>query len=75
VVEHKFEAGHDIEFGSTSILDKALSCMDRVIKEAIEISLYPQKLRQGQGVQSQSVTNMVNYRDEPIRRQDQNRQT
>jgi hypothetical protein len=37
MAEHRFEMGHNIDFSSTSILDKATVYMDCVIKEAVEV--------------------------------------
>jgi hypothetical protein len=36
----RFETGHNISFSSTTILDKALAYMDRLIRESIEIRLH-----------------------------------
>jgi hypothetical protein len=38
VAEHRFKTGHSTVFSNTTILDKATGCMDRIIKEAIEIT-------------------------------------
>jgi hypothetical protein len=39
--ERKFETGHNIEFGNTTIQDKVPGYMDCLIKEAIKIKLHP----------------------------------
>jgi hypothetical protein len=49
VAEHKFEMGHNIEFGNTTILGKAPGYMDHTIKEAIEIRLHPRNFNMGGG--------------------------
>jgi hypothetical protein len=35
VVEHKLETGHNVDFNSTSILNKTTGYMDRMINEAM----------------------------------------
>jgi hypothetical protein len=37
VVEHRFKTGHNFDFSSISILDKATEYMDHMIKEAIKL--------------------------------------
>jgi hypothetical protein len=45
VAEHRFEAGHNIDFSSISILGKA-GYMDHILKEAIEIKLQPSNFKE-----------------------------
>jgi hypothetical protein len=39
VAEHSFNTGHQIDFNSTSVLERASEYMDRLVKEAIQIKL------------------------------------
>jgi hypothetical protein len=39
MAEHSINTGHCIDFGSTTVLDKAAGYRDRLIREAIEIRL------------------------------------
>jgi hypothetical protein len=38
--EHSINTRHQIDFSSTSVLDKAAGYVDRLVNEAIEIQLY-----------------------------------
>jgi hypothetical protein len=49
VAEQRFETGHNVDFSSISILDKATGYKDHVIKEAIEIKLYPNNFNRDGG--------------------------
>lgn len=52
LAEHKFEMGHNIRFGSTTVLDKALGYMSCLIKEAVEIRLQPRNINRDRGFHS-----------------------
>jgi hypothetical protein len=74
VAEHRFETGHTIDFNNTSILDKATGYMDQMIKEAIEIRLYPNNFSRVLGFTFNwswhPLTNMIKkYTDASIQRQ------
>jgi hypothetical protein len=47
IAEHSINAGHQIDFNSFSVLDRASGYMDRLVKEAIQIR-QPEQLQQGQ---------------------------
>jgi hypothetical protein len=49
LVEHRFETGHNIDFGHISILDKAAGYMDCMIKEVIKIRLHPRNFNWDDG--------------------------
>jgi hypothetical protein len=49
LVEHIFQIGHNIYFGSIYILHKATGYMDHVTKEAIEIKLHPSNFNKDSG--------------------------
>jgi hypothetical protein len=49
VAEHRFDTGHNIDFKSISVLDKATGYMDCVIKEATEIRLHPKNFNRDGG--------------------------
>jgi hypothetical protein len=55
LTEHKFETGHIIKFDTTTILDKALSYMDGLIKEVIDIRLHQRNINRGGAFHSHSV--------------------
>jgi hypothetical protein len=44
VAEHRIESGHRINFHETEILAETSDCMDRLVKEAIEIKLHLENL-------------------------------
>jgi hypothetical protein len=50
VAERKFETGHNIAFGNTTILDKVPGHMDCLIKEAIDIRLHPRHFNRNGGL-------------------------
>jgi hypothetical protein len=49
VAEHSINLGHCIQLQDTSILAKKLRCMDRIIREAIEIKLHPNNMNREDG--------------------------
>jgi hypothetical protein len=49
VAGHRFDSGHNIDFSSVYILNKATGFMDRIIKEAIEIRLHPRNFKRDSG--------------------------
>jgi hypothetical protein len=61
VAEHRFDSGHNIDFSSLSILNKASGFMDRIIKEAIEIRLHPKNFNRDSGFTLSCAWNRVEY--------------
>jgi hypothetical protein len=50
VAEHSINQGHHIQFHNSSILATNARYMDRIVKEAIEIELYPYNINREGGV-------------------------
>lgn len=74
MAEQRFDTGHNINFKSIYMLDKATGYMDCVIKEATEFRLYPKNFNKGSGFTlSQSsylVSNILKqYRTKSIQKQ------
>jgi hypothetical protein len=80
VAKQRFEMGLYKEFSNTAILNKAMGYMDRLIQKATEIRLCPRNINRNGGFSLTwswyLVTNILKqYQEEPIQRQDQEKQT
>jgi hypothetical protein len=49
VAEHRINARHKIDFNNVSVLDRASGYMDRLVKEAIQISLNQNNINRDNG--------------------------
>jgi hypothetical protein len=49
IAEHSIDQGHCIQFHSSSILTTKTRCMDRVVREAIEIEFHPYNINREGG--------------------------
>jgi hypothetical protein len=54
VAERKFESGHNIAFGNTTILGEVPGYMDCLIMEAIEVRLHPRHFNRNGGLKPPS---------------------
>jgi hypothetical protein len=78
VAEHSIKAGHNIDFNIITTLEKVTGYVDCLVKEAIEICLYPNNFNRDRGFTLsrawQSITNMLKQSNKPISKQGQTKQ-
>jgi hypothetical protein len=67
VAEHSIELGHWIKFQETEVLTKTSCCMDRLVREAIEINLHPNNIDREEGFELNRAwsptTRLLSYSD------------